>query len=338
MQFEMTKRGLLLDDKGGLCEAGYSKTLLKEYDRSMIKAPALRIKEWDYYFISNGSFGLALTIADNSYMALAGVSFLDFAKPRQRTLNRMKAMTLGKTGLPPTSEKGDVFIDAGGSTLFFGNDGETRELRCRVCGFEKNRELSADIVLTDAPEESMVIATPFAGAPKAFYYNQKINCLRASGMVRIGDDVYRFDREDSFAVLDWGRGVWPYDNKWYWASASGAIGGRTFGFNLGCGFGDTSAATENMVFCGGRANKLERIDVVLPDDLMKKWSFGSSDGRFEAEFVPLIDRACLANAGVVRSDQHQVFGKFTGKTLLDSGETLEFRDFFGFAEKVSNKW
>ena len=38
------------------------------------------------------------------------------------------------------------------------------------------------IRLTDEPEESMVICTPF---PKNghFYYNQKINCLRASGTV-----------------------------------------------------------------------------------------------------------------------------------------------------------
>ena len=45
--------------------------------------------------------------------------------------------------------------------------------------------------------------------------------MRAEGTVRIGEEEYRFAPEDSFAVLDWGRGVWTYHNTWYWGSASG---------------------------------------------------------------------------------------------------------------------
>ena len=36
----------------------------------------MRIKEWDYYYIGNDHFGL--TIADNYYIGLGSVSFLDF--------------------------------------------------------------------------------------------------------------------------------------------------------------------------------------------------------------------------------------------------------------------
>ena len=70
----------------------------------------------------------------------------------------------------------------------------------------------------------MVICTPFE-KPAHFYYNQKINCMRAEGTVRIGGEEYRFDPKDSFAVLDWGRGVWTYHNTWYWGSASGLAEG-----------------------------------------------------------------------------------------------------------------
>ena len=38
-----------------------------------------------------------------------------------------------------------------------------------------------------------VIATPFAGHPRAFYYNQKINCLTAAGEVVFGGETRRFD-------------------------------------------------------------------------------------------------------------------------------------------------
>ena len=58
-------------------------------------------------------------------------------------------------------------------------------------------------------------ATPWADKPKAFYYNQKINCLPASGCIRLGEEQWRFRPEDAMGVLDWGRGVWTYDNIWY---------------------------------------------------------------------------------------------------------------------------
>ena len=80
-----------------------------------------------------------------------------------------------------------------------------------------------------------MICTPF-DKPGHFYFNQKINCLRASGKVTVGEREYMLDPSDSFAVLDWGRGVWTYHNTWYWASASGLVDGVPFGFNLGYGF------------------------------------------------------------------------------------------------------
>ena len=149
--------------------------------------------------------------------------------------------------------------------------------------------------------------------------------------------------DDAFAVLDWGRGVWTYHNTWYWASASGTLGGVPFGFNLGYGFGDTSAATENALFHGGRLHKLTDVDFGIPQrdgkpDFLSPWHFTSSDGRFTAEFRPILDRAACTDFQLLKSDQHQVFGRFTGECVLDDGTALSFRDFPGFAEQVENKW
>ena len=102
----------------------------------------------------------------------------------------------------------------------------------------------------------MVICTPF-NKPGHFYYNQKINCMRASGAVRIGEEEYRFEPDSSFGVLDWGRGVWTYHNTWYWGSASGLVDGVDFGFNIGYGFGDTYV-TPMSPLCHPSASPLSR--------------------------------------------------------------------------------
>ena len=32
--------------------------------------------------------------------------------------------------------------------------------------------------------------------------------------------------KDSYALLDWGRGVWTYKNTWYWSAGMGKINGK----------------------------------------------------------------------------------------------------------------
>ena len=55
-------------------------------------------------------------------------------------------------------------------------------------------------------------------------------------------------------------------------------------------------------------------------------------------FEPIIDRASCTDIKIICSDQHQVFGKYTGRIVLDDGTELYLSEFLGFAEKVYNKW
>ena len=103
----------------------------------------------------------------------------------------------------------------------------------------------------------MAIATPFPKDKHAFYYNQKINCLPVEGELSLGEQKFLFQPEDSFGVLDWGRGVWSYSNT---------------------------------------------------------------------------------NLLILQSNQHQVFGHFSGKAILDNGQEIRVRNLLGFAEKVYNRW
>lgn len=340
-QHEITREIPLLDASGNLTEPGYAKKLLPVYRRADIKAGAMRIKEWDYYLINNGRFALALTVDDNGYMGLDSISLLNFEEGWEITTSPMCLMPLGKRKMPETSKIGDASGVGKNYSIHFKNDGSgVRTLIAQMKKFGPAGSLYAKVELFDEPEESMVIATPFDKAGH-FYYNQKINCMRARGEVTYDGRTYVFDPEDSFAVLDWGRGVWTYKNTWYWGSASGAVDGVPFGWNIGYGFGNTSAASENMLFYAGKAHKLSQVKFNIPGDekdYMSPWTFTSDDGRFEMDFVPVLDRASCTDAIVLKSDQHQVFGLFTGKAVLDDGKVIEIKDFPGFAEKVVNKW
>ncbi len=343
MQREITRAIPLLDEKGNLTEAGFARKLLPIYDRTKVKGGVTRLKEWDYYYVGNDQFGVALTIDDNYLYGLDSVSFLWFGDtPWEITKSPMRILPRGTTNLPETSVSGVTKTAGKGYSMKFEVTRKSRVLQVHMDDFKDGQPIDIHIALTDEPEESLVICTPF-DKEAHFYYNQKINCMRARGTVKIGEEVYRMEPENSFGVLDWGRGVWTYHNTWYWGSASGLVDGADFGFNIGYGFGDTSAASENMLFYKGKSHKLSQVLFNIPmkdgkEDYLSPWTFTSDDGRFEMDFIPVINRSALTDVKLIKSDQNQVFGRFTGTAVLDDGTKLEVKDLFGFAEKVENKW
>ena len=336
---EVTERQLLLNEQGELREPGWSRSMVQQYRRSDIKAPKFRIKEWDYYLVVSDGFAAAFTVSDDGYIGLQSVSLLRFGThPWEHTETVLSAMPMGSLKLPETSERGITKFMSDRLKLGFQAKDGKRLIMCRFQNFCDGKPLTAEIELSQPPMDSMVIATPWP-QKHAFYYNQKINCMRASGFVEFDGRRYEFDPTTDFGTLDWGRGVWTYDNTWYWGSGNCDLDGHSFGWNIGYGFGDTSAATENVLFYDGKAHKLDDVTFHIPaKSYMDPWAFTSSDGRFEMNFIPVLDRAARLDYKVVVSDQHQVFGRMSGTAVLDDGTRIRIKDVMCFAEKVHNRY
>ena len=339
---KLLSKGPLLDENGNLVEAGYAFDLVKDYDRKAIKGLKSRIKEWDYYFVRDDEYGIALTIDDNSYMGMASISLLDFKERKEITKSHIRWLTFGEIVFPSSSKEGDVFMESKKYSMYFGNRNGERHLVCHMKNFVKGKDFQCDIYLEKSTDKSMVIATPFQ-KKKHFYYNQKINLLKGRGLFSLGDLRHQFKKKDTIGVLDWGRGVWTYSNTWYWSSLNAYSDGHLIGFNLGYGFGDTSAASENMFFYDKEAYKLTDVTFNIPKDekgkhlFTKDWTFTSKSGDIDLKFKPIIDRYSNTNALIIQSNQHQVFGYFTG-TIIADGKEFEIKNLLGFAEMVKNRW
>lgn len=150
-QHEITTSGPLLGSDGNLLEPGWARSLLPVYRRADIKASAMRIKEWDYYLITDGHIGLALTIADNGYMGLDSVSFLDFDGKWEKTTSRMRALPLGRTQLPESSAEGASEISKGGYALAFYHEDGARMLSFHMDKFLGKEPIEGIVKLTDEP-------------------------------------------------------------------------------------------------------------------------------------------------------------------------------------------
>ena len=340
MQKEITEKSKLLDEEGKLVQKGWASDLIMTYNRENIAASWFRIKEWDYYAVLNSDFGITFTVADLGYIGLLSIVWLDFQKEIFIPEEEIVLLPRGNFDLPSSSQEGNVKLQKKGIDLEFIREPEKRYLSVEYSKFDNGKGLLAELELEQDPNaKSIVIVSDWEEKPKRFYYNQKINCMPTKGTVQIGEKEFKFEKDSSFSVLDWGRGVWTYKNTWYWGSASAKIDDVLIGWNLGYGFSDRSQASENAVFYDGNIHKLDEITFHFDEnDLLKPWTITSNDDRFEMDFQPILDRNSKINLLLLKSIQHQVFGYYSGYFVLDNGEKIEVKNVLGFAEEVYNKW
>ncbi|HSC82441.1 MAG TPA: DUF2804 domain-containing protein [Pseudomonas sp.] len=345
MQQEILTAHDLLTPAGTLSQAGWARQPLWQYQRDAIRAPRWRVKEWDYYAVlsADQQVGLALTVADLGYVGLIALCWLDFATRSYQQVESLVALPLGRLGLTEDSHSGHFSHHSRDLQVEIAVDGTQRRLSFAAPQLQMAdgaRGLRGELLLEQpATLESINIATDWSENRRAFYYNRKVNCLPASGQVELGSRQYQFDAQRDSGVLDWGRGVWTYQNRWYWSSASGFVDGVPFGFNLGYGFSDRSPASENTLIHAGRLHKLGAVHFTYdPDDYLRPWQLSDDEGRLDLQFTPLFNRHSRVDLLLMKTVQHQVFGHFNGRVTLDDGSVLQVRELLGFAEDVFNRW
>lgn len=342
MQKQVSKKGDLLNNNGELIEKGYSTAPVKTYNPEHVSLyPVLllnkmRIKEWDYYGITTRDYFVSATISHIGYAGLIFVYYIDF-KTKQYIEDTLitplgKGFTLGR------SSDDDSYFKKDDITFAFKKKGVEREVYVNWPQFGKGKGFHAHWIIKQTPHDSIVMMTPIG--KKRFYYNQKINCMPASGAFILDGKEYGFDFNHALATLDWGRGVWEYTSFWNWASASWFLpDGTTFGLNLGEGFGDLSYATENCFFINGRINKLDKVKFNYDNThFMKPWYFGSNDGRLGLTFTPFFERVASSNLLVITSEVHQLFGMYNGFVVDNSGKKITVSNIIGWAEEHHARW
>ncbi len=340
---EVTRKQPLLTENGTIGEPGWARCPVYDYNRENIRACRLRRKEWDYYLITNENFAFAVTVSDLGYLGMLSVSLLDFKSRKETTKTALDLKTGRDYGLGKGPEDYCTNAQSGKIRIRYQKKNGYRRIQCICRDFLQGNDLHADILLTEPEMDSMVIATPWKKEPTAFYYNQKINTMPAAGQIRCGELLVRFDPAVDFGMLDLGRGVWTYDNIWYWGTGSRLVNGKPLGMNLGYGFSDRSYATENMFIYDGHANKLDEVTIDIPKDngkfeYMLPWNIFSPDGRLSAVFTPFMDRSASIDFKIFASIQHQVFGKMNGTVILDDGTSLLLKDYPCSVEHVHNRY
>jgi len=338
---EIKEPYFLLDENGYPMRPGFCRTNNYIYNKERIRKRRGRIKEWDFYVITDGRYKVELNFFNISYVAALTAEFTDLETGVTITDFVTEPSTPDKFTLSPAADVPFVFSyqRAGRRGVF-----ETRESSHRLFFHGKAKETFFDIRIEGERlprHESLTTLTPFE-VKHCFYYTQKVNCIRARGKIRVGDRVFTLDPDKAFMTIDWGRGLWPYRNSWIWSNGSTLIGDKLFGYEATWGFGDDSHAPATALFYDGICHKIGPVHLeYMPGEasFMRPWHFISDDGRFDLTLKPQKRHTSgFLAAGIAGHRSDQVYGNADGFAVLDDGTRLEIREMFTFAEKVKNGW
>ena len=337
-QREVRERTRVLDAAGNFAARGYARHMLFDYDNRLLRSSPFALKEWDFYQISDERHVLQMTIGHVSCVGSVSATLFDLATGERFTIGRMEPFVFRRLGMEPDPERPHVLAyERSGFAMRFEACRDHRVLTLSADGKDGKAEIAVRLTNCAPEKDKMVIATPF-DKPRQFYLNYKENCFAAAGTARFGGKTAAFG-ENAYGLLDWGRGVWPFRHEWVWGSGCTTVGGKPFGFNIGWGFGDTAAATENMFFYDNTAVKLGRVRA-LPEGagVMAKTRYADDGGRFELTAVPVFNNETHTKLLFVDNHCDQVWSRFSGNVTLDGGAALAIPPFTAFVEHSVNRW
>ncbi|WP_337005135.1 MULTISPECIES: DUF2804 domain-containing protein [unclassified Microbacterium] len=332
---ELTAPVSLTRADGGLNPAalGWSRTPLHDTGGIPGRGSWGRNKRWEYWNVMTPAHIVALTVSCVDYMSLHEIWVLD----------RATGESVGTTVISPGSRSARLPASLG--------DGPARARTKRITidideTFDGTRlrgstaRASFDILAArPAGHDSLGVVVPWRRGDEItrFQYTVKDVARPATGTVTL--DGSSFDvPAGSWAVLDHGRGRWPYRVHWNWAAGSGIVDGRVVGLQLGAKWTDGSGTTENAVVVDGHLSKLgeELVWEYDPERFMQPWRIHGATA--ELTFTPFYDKRSRTNALVIASRTDQLFGVWTGWVLDDTGSRVRVDGIEGFAEEVLNRW
>ena len=225
-QVEYTHPTQLLDTDGNLLvRGGWARHNVFEYDRTFAH-PQWRGKEWDFYQLCNGKYMVQISIANISIGGYASATLVDVSGQEQKLITSMTVWLGGKNKviLPENCDRPNIAEYKKGKYLFRATTlKNSRTLEFVGPAKDKMIEAKFQMDMFD-DHQNITIVTPFKKKgeylPKRFFMTMKQNCMPCEGTFKYGNEEYSFEKKNTFCVLDWGRGVWPYKNVWYWGNGA----------------------------------------------------------------------------------------------------------------------
>jgi threonyl-tRNA synthetase len=204
-----------------------------------------RVKAWEYWGIVTPRHILGVTVSNISYAGVLGIYLLDRQTGREAAHDAV--VSPKSVRLPSRCGVGEAVGRARDFGIVVRHEESATTLE--VTAPALMTELVIDYPQRGAGRDSLGVVVPWSN--NLFQYTVKDVGRSVHGSIVLGTSVHRVEAGSAFAVLDHGRGRWPYRVTWNWAA--GARPGLAL--NLGGKWTEGTGSTENGVIVEGRLHK-----------------------------------------------------------------------------------
>ena len=288
-----------------------------------------RTKRWEYWGILTPTHMVGVTVSSLDYAGVEALYVWDRRTGREIVVDAVAPLARGVV-LPPRSGEGRSYARAGGLEIRLDETDEGARIQATTS------DVSLDVLVAPRTGDCLAVVVPWSS--RRFQYTVKDLDRRVSGEIVVSGERTPIGASTAYAVLDHGRGRWPYAIRWNWSATCGDSGGRRVALQLGGRWTDGTGSTENAVFIDGVAHKIGadlrwRYD---RDDWTRPWHIEGPG--IDLTFVPEHERVARMNLGVVANETHQCFGQMSGTVTADDGTAIDVDGLDGWAEEAANRW
>lgn len=302
-----------------------------------LKGSWLRKKKWNYWCIMSPDCLFSATISNIDYVGMVFIYFLDF-----KTKNFIEKTIKSPFGIGcemPAMVNSTVTFKNNALALSMIDEKDGTHILCTTKDFN-GKTLHVDLRVSQPKEhETLNVVIPWSD--NRFQFTSKQECLPVLGSLILDKKTYEFEPKSTFAVLDYGRGIWPYQSSWNWANGSGVSNNRNVGFNLGGTWTDGTGMTENAMVVDGKLTKISDDLQFSYDksDLMKPWNISTkATDQVDLKFTPYFERIAKSNLLLVKSDIHQMIGYYSGIIKTTDGQSIKIENILGSTEDHHARW
>lgn len=336
LEREITEHVMLCDAKGQLNPnaIGFARQPLVV---SNLRGNFMRKKKWNYWCIFGEEVMFSATISHLDYATVCFVYFLNYETQR----------FYEKTVLVPFTRQLKLSNEVLDRCHFHHEDmaitidyqHNQTQMLVEVADFD-GEPLEASLQI-EHPEENESLNVVIPWNRQTFQFTGKHHLLPVAGKISLGTQSFDFDPLESFAVLDYGRGIWPRETSWNWAMASQRSDGRTIGLNFGGKWTDGTGMTENAFFVNGKMTKIHE-DVQFhynSEDYNDPWFVQTKfSDDVKLTFTPFFERESKTDMKLVKSEIHQLVGYFNGHVRYPDGRKQKIVQLLGTVEEHYAKW
>lgn len=292
-----------------------------------------RRKRWNHWCITTPHWMLSFTQADLDYLGYAAAYFLDLETGQAEAYSQFHLLGRGHD-LPDQPQKSHAF----NHPRLHLRVAEQAGRSCITINASSigGQPLQVDLdVQRPAHLDSVNLVAPLG--PQCFHATSRHLGLPCSGSVRLGKQQYSCIAGQSFASLDFGRGVWPLNSHWTRAAfaAPGGIAG-----NFGSGWTDYSGLSENTLWFGGELQHLDMPITITqsPHSSLAPWQLCSPDDSVNLTFTPRQRHKAYRRLGPFYADTRQWFGHFDGVLHGPQGERVPVQNALGWLGDTRARW